>query len=260
MALGIRQVFIVVLVVGAGFLLFSLDGARRASPPVLATAPTDGEGGLADDLYGALEVDPAPEDARVVRLDPIDEGVGVPGFAETRQAVLAAVEARSFTDLRPHLAPTINTFQEGRGTIDLFRRLLTEPSTGEAYWRNLEDALQFGAVRIEEDGLCAPYFACRSTVGLLDGVSPYNTAVLVDRDVPVYDAPDLASQVVGRLSYQLVELGTYLEDADWIEIRLAGGGEGYVPRVATRSPIGYRAEFVKQADRWLLVALRTGGI
>ena len=135
---------------------------------------------------------------------------------------------------------------------------MADLEAGEAYWSSLEDVISFGAIRVDEREFCQPYYSCSAGQPALIGLNIYNAAVLVEKDVAVYEGPDTETRVIETLSFAVVELGTFLDDLIWAEIKLPSGQEGYIERRTMRPPVGFKAVFEQRPAGWVLASFRIG--
>jgi hypothetical protein len=84
-------------------------------------------------------------------------------------------------------------------------------------------------------------------------------------DVNLRKSPGVDSEIIARLSYNIVEgaedPGSASEDVtktDWFKVKTLGGLTGYVKSEFVRSPIDYRAGFEKKRGRWVMTAFIAG--
>jgi len=90
----------------------------------------------------------------------------------------------------------------------------------------------------------------------LDDVDPYDNGAILAKDVLVKGAPSHASETLGALSYDIIEVRDW-EVADsesrlkqrWVKVRYRER-DGYVPEEQIRSAIEPRACFVKEGGAW----------
>lgn len=232
----------------------TLGGASKpSSPPTPAADPK-----VIDPVVEA-GAESAPAGALPSTLPPVDDGAQETAFANVRDALRRAVVSRDVPGVLAHTASDVRVSFGDGATAEDFRKWLTDEETSEAFWFSLDDVLQFGAVRTGTDSFCMPYFVCGDLTTRLGATDLYNTGVLVRADVEVREAPDEQSAIIGTLSYAVVELGSYLDDPTWMEIRIPESGrEGYVERSYVRLPTGFRADFEKRPEGWKLASFRSG--
>ena len=88
---------------------------------------------------------------------------------------------------------------------------------------------------------------------------PFETLVVLGSNVPMYAGPGATFRVIDTLS--LEEVTKWREKSttgEWDPIRTLMGRTGWVQQRFLRSPIGYRAGFVRRQGRWWLRALVAG--
>ena len=124
--------------------------------------------------------------------------------------------------------------------------------------------LFLGSVYVKRDAktqeLCAPYVYYRWPA---DAPENINGAVIV-KETLLKSNPSAAAATVATLSYDLVAVSNW-EVADeskespqkWVKAK-AGSKEGFAPEEHVRSPLEYRACFVKAGERWRMTALEVG--
>ena len=91
--------------------------------------------------------------------------------------------------------------------------------------------------------------------------------IVFGKDVALRREPSLESEVITRLSYNVVtivgdktvtiETGEHTV-AEWYYVKTLGGLEGYMSVKFVRSPLDYRAIFQKRNNRWSMVSFVAG--
>lgn len=192
---------------------------------------------------------PAPEPPRAPtvngpKLTPIDEATKDPSLVGYRNELLAAVRRRDADAVVAMVDPNIRTSFGGTGGAEDFRRMLGE----SGMWEELEQVLTRGG-SFRGESFWAPYVYSAWP----ESHDAFEKLAIVGDDIPLRETSDPHSRVIATLSYDIVER---TEEASRIET--ADGKVGYVDPRAVRSPVGYRAGFLKTNGQWRMNALLVG--
>jgi len=76
--------------------------------------------------------------------------------------------------------------------------------------------------------------------------------------VRVRSAPQSTASVLALVSYAILRVDPEASEAGWQAVRLPDGRRGFVAHRFVRSPIGYRAYFIKVNGVWKLSAFVGG--
>jgi uncharacterized protein len=200
-------------------------------------------------------VDPVPADsARPRPVKPVDEAVTDPEFFIFRARVHGALAARDTAEIMRIVDPDILNSLGGDGGRGEFRQRwdLKNPEKS-GLWVTLGSVLALGGRFHEDSMFLAPYLA-GGTSG--DG---FQTLIVLGANVLVHAGPGATFKVIDTLSFE--EVTQWREKSatgEWDPIRTARGRTGWVQQRFLRSPIGYRAGFVRREGRWWLRALVAG--
>jgi len=195
-----------------------------------------------------------PVDRKIL---PVDDGSVDPTWVAFRNRLLAALKRG---DRRTLLAVVdrniLNALDTPRGIAE-FRKHWDLDGKDDRLLRDLTSALFLGSAWYAPAKgsklLCAPYVPIKWP---LDAVDPYDNGAIVAKDVLVKGAPSHASETLGALSYDIVEVRDWeVADAEtrlkqrWVKVRYRER-DGYVPEEQIRSAIEPRACFVKEGGAW----------
>jgi hypothetical protein len=192
---------------------------------------------------------PAPPTGTGPKLMPVDEASSDPSFVAYRDELLAAVRRRDANAVAALADPMIRTSFGGGGGADDLRRTLEQPGM----WDDLEQLLtQGGSFRGEGTGrsFWAPYVYSAWP----DAHDPFAFLAITGKDVPLRESQDPGSPTIAILSYDIVERAGQPDN----RVKTADGRTGWVEADDVRSPIGYRAGFMKSDGRWRMNALVAG--
>ncbi len=190
----------------------------------------------------------------------VDEGSYDPSWVVFRDRLLAALKRG---DRRALLAVVdrdiVNALDSPRGIVE-FRKHWELDTKSDRLLRDLTAALSLGSTwYLPAKGpklLCAPYVPIKWP---LDDVDPYDSGAIVAKDVSVKGAPTHASQTLGSLSYDIIEVRDWdVADVEsrltqrWVKVRYRER-DGFVPEETIRSAIEPRACFAKDGAAWRMV-------
>jgi len=201
--------------------------------------------------------------AQDVKLPPVDEGATDAVWPRFKARLLDALERRDRQFVLGILDRNIRN-TSGTSGIAEFRKLWEPDAAESPLWSQLSAVLFLGSVYVKRDAktqeLCAPYIYYRWPA---DAPESLNGAVIV-KETLLKSNPSAAAATVATLSYDLVAVSSW-EVADeskespqkWVKAK-AGSNEGFAPEEHVRSPLEYRACFVKAGERWRMTALEVG--
>jgi hypothetical protein len=200
-------------------------------------------------------VDPAPADStRHLPVKPVDEGVTDPEFFLFRARVQTVLAAHDTAEIMRIVDRDILNSFGGDGGREEFRERwgLKTPEKSQL-WTTLGFVLALGG-RFESDSMFYAPYLVSGTSG--DG---FETLVVLGGNVTVHAGPASSFGVIDTLSFEEVTRWRGKSTTqDWEPIRTRKGRTGWVPQRHLRSPIDYRAGFVRRQGRWWLRALVAG--
>ncbi|HEX6432949.1 MAG TPA: ACT domain-containing protein [Gemmatimonadales bacterium] len=222
------------VMVKAGDLDRALNALRRAEYPI---------------------VDPTPrkaDDSQPVK--PVDEGVTDPDFFLFRARLQTALAKHDTAEVMRIVDPGILNSFGGDGGRAEFREHwgLGNPDQSQL-WGALAFVLALGGRFLGDTLFYAPY-----TMHDVSG-DGFETLVVLGSNVTVHAGPAPTFGVIDTLAFEAVtkwrEKST---TAGWEPIRTSTSKTGWVLQRHVRSPIDYRAGFVRRQGRWWLRALVAG--
>jgi hypothetical protein len=189
---------------------------------------------------------------------PVDEAARDPEFFVFRARLQAAVARQDTTELLRVIAPNILNSFGGDGGREEFRQAwgLAQPNRSQL-WAALGLVLALGGRFNGDTAFYAPY-TFQGTPG--DG---FETLAVLGRNVLVRVKPTDTSAVIDTLSFEAVtrwregHAGS-AGAAGWEPVRTSRARTGWVLGHYLRSPIDYRAGFVRRHGQWWLRALVAG--
>lgn len=203
----------------------------------------------------------APLQAQVATLAPVDEAGRDPAFARFRAELLDAVERRDTAFVLAVLAHDVLPGFGGDRGVEGFRRawLTGGWPPGEGLWPVLAEVLRGGGTFTDDSTFVAPY----TFAAFPDALDAFRHRVVTGAGVRVRAEPGLGGEVLTHLSHAVVPMPEREETAEasgleWMRIELRDGRRGWMAREYLKSPLDYRAVFVRRGGRWLLRSLVAG--
>lgn len=200
-------------------------------------------------------VPPAPS-VTGPKLRPVDEATSDPSLVTFRNELLAAVRRRDADAVVALADPKIRTSFGDDGGAAAFKRNLAQPGT----WEDFEMLLTQGGKFVGE-GPSRSFWAPYAFSALPDDQDAFMALVITEENVPLLESADKNARAIATLSYDIVQrTGDIGRDiGDWHNVKTADGHSGWVEARFVRSPVGYRAGFLKNKDgKWQVNALVAG--
>ncbi|MCB2059577.1 MAG: hypothetical protein R3E09_16415 [Novosphingobium sp.] len=184
---------------------------------------------------------------------PRDECSGVPGAAEFRRGLAAAVLDRDADAMAALALPEVKLGFGGDDGRERFRERLRDDNDG--LMDELARLLQLGCAVNSQGGLTMPWYFAQE----FGDIDAYGAALVAGENVPMLGKPDAQSTPVESLSWELVELTDGLDPAqDFTRVRLRDGRTGYLPSGILRSLLDYRLLAVREGEDWRISAILAG--
>ena len=199
-----------------------------------------------------------PAIAQVGKLYPVDEGPKDPSFQEFRGKLIEAAKNRDAKFILSILDPKILNSFGGDGGVKEFKEMWKPDNPNSELWGTLIEILSMGG-SFTKNEFCAPYVFTK-----FPELDAFDHFVIIGEQVRVREQPGLTSPAVATLSYDIVAQAdqptepVIKEGHSWIAIKLSNGKTGFVSKQFIRSPIDYRACFMKKMGRWRMVSLVAG--
>jgi hypothetical protein len=185
------------------------------------------------------------------KLLPVDVATSDPSLAAFRDELLAAVRKRDANAVVALSDPKIRTSFGGGGGAAGLRKALQQPGV----WEDFEQLLQQGGQFVGE-GETRSFWAPYVYSAWPDSHDVFQFLAVTGEDIPLHEAADASSHVMAMLSHDIVERKE--KKGDWQQVKTADGHTGWVEARNVRSPVGYRAGFLKMNGKWKMNALVAG--
>ena len=183
-----------------------------------------------------------------VMLQPVDEGARDESFAAFRADLLDAVARKDKPFILSILSADIRNSFGGDGGTSEFRSTWNFDGDDSEFWAELEAVLRMGGAFRTRDEFSAPYVFAMWP----ETLDAFEFVAVIGTNVNVRSEPSITAPIVARLSHEVVRLAEGRPATTWLKVALADGTAGYVNERYLRSPIDYRASFVRNDDRWML--------
>ncbi|HEX6097068.1 MAG TPA: SH3 domain-containing protein [Thermoanaerobaculia bacterium] len=190
---------------------------------------------------------PAPPAVNGPKLAFLDEAAKDPSFVTYRDQLLAAVRARDKKAVLALSDPSIRTSFGGDGGAAELEHVLTED-----LFQELEQILALGGT-FREGMFWAPYVYSAWP----EPHDAFETLAVIAEDVPLRESADAGAPAIATLSRDLVKRGQGAP-GPWTKVETADGKTGFVESKLVRSPVDYRAGFIKSDAGWRMNALVAG--
>jgi hypothetical protein len=201
--------------------------------------------------------------AQEVKLHRVDEGANDPSWTRFKARLLEATEKRDQKFILGVVDAKIRNMSGKDGSAE-FRKLWDLRSADSPLWVELPKLLFLGGVFIKRDKgsheYCAPYVHFKWP----DHAPADASGAILAGDVLMKARPSAAAETLQTLSYDLVKAVDWeVADEDkenrqkWVKIQI-GAKAGYVPEEQIRSPLEYRACFVRSEAGWRMTGLEVG--
>lgn len=200
--------------------------------------------------------------AQPVKLVPVDEAAGDATWSRFRARLIDALIKRDKKFVDSIVDRKVRNISGDDGIAE-FRKLWELQKTDSPLWTELPKVLFLGSARVKQEGsdeICAPYVYFRWPANAPDDAN----AAVIAREAIVQARPSATSSALQTLAYDLVHVTDWeVGDEDkgskqfWVAVKTAAG-TGFLPQEQVRSPLEYRACFVKRDGNWRLAGLEVG--
>ena len=201
--------------------------------------------------------------AQEFKLLPADEGANDASWLRFRARLLVALVRRDQQFILGIVDPKIRNMSGPAGIAE-FKKQWEPQLAASSLWVELPKLLFLGSVFVKRDKnvneLCAPYVY----YSWPEDAGANASGAIIAKETSLKAQPSGNAATLGSLSYDLVNVLDW-EVADnnkestqkWVKL-IAKAGEGYVPEEHVRSPLEYRACFVKTGAHWRMSGLEVG--
>jgi hypothetical protein len=198
---------------------------------------------------------------------PVDEGGKDASFKEFRDKLINAVQKRDRKFIISVLDPKIMNNYGGGVVIKDFQQIWKINSPESELWDELLAILTNGgkfekAARLQNKQFCAPY----TFSTFPNDLDAFDYSMIFGNNVNLRDRPDLKSDTVAALSYNIVKVDYEKsirskardDKFTWLRVETLGGKKGFVSAKYVRSAFDYRACLEKIKGIWKMTALIAG--
>lgn len=200
--------------------------------------------------------------AQTIKLAPVDELAADSSWTQFRARLIEALMKRDRKFVEGVIERNVRNISPTDGVAE-FRKLWELDNANGPLWSELPKILFLGSARVKTDKVsevCAPYVYYKWPANAPDAAN----AAVIAKEALVQSRPSFNSPALQTLSYDLVTVSDW-EIADenkevkqlWVAVKTAAG-TGYLPDEQVRSPLEYRACFVRRDGGWRLSGLEVG--
>ena len=200
-------------------------------------------------------------------VEPVDEAKRDASFFAFREKLIEAARKRDAKHILSVLDRNImNDFGGGSGIEDFKKKWKVENSDSK-FWKEFTAVIENGGTFSEETGGAAKIFTAPFTFAAFpEDLDAFQHAVIFGKNVNLRARPDLNSETVARLSYNVVKVNyensvrnaARKDEYSWLKVKTLGGKRGYIRADYVRSPIDYRAGFQKKNGVWKMIYFIAG--
>jgi hypothetical protein len=197
---------------------------------------------------------------------PVDEAKQEPSFLAFRTKLIAAVERKDAAYVLSIIDPKIEFSYGGDVGMAQFKKEWKQLNKNSEFWKEFAIVIKnggrfFGEGRNRLLEFSAPYTFNGFPADLME----IPNFAIFGSDVNLRKEPSIGSEVVAKLSYNIVELveddKNTAEDqlkSGWYHVKTLGGMTGYVKTDFVRADIDYRAGFQKKRGVWKMTFFIAG--
>ena len=199
-------------------------------------------------------------------VKPVDQASEDPSFVAFRTKLIAAAERKDAKFILLIVDPNISNGFGGRDGIANFKKDWKIESKESEFWAEFLPVIKNGGHFIGEGKNRLSLFAAPYTfMGFPEDMDGVPNFAIFGSDVNLRKGPSTESEIVAKLSYNIVEL---VEDAGnaaevqrksgWFKVKTLGGLTGHVKSEFVRADIDYRAGFAKKRGVWKMTYFLSG--
>ncbi|MFN6962757.1 MAG: SH3 domain-containing protein [Pyrinomonadaceae bacterium] len=196
---------------------------------------------------------------------PVDEALQDKSFVEFRKKLIAAVERRDVKFLLSIVDARIKNSFGGDDGVAEFKQQWNIGTKNSKFWDEFLIVVSNGGRWIRDDESGTKLFLAPYTFQAFpDDLDAFEYSVIFGKDVNLRARPSADAPVVAKLSYNVVKITANIpkrndrDAAEWYKVETLGGKSGWVKADFVRSPIDYRAAFVKKRGVWKMTAFIAG--
>ena len=201
--------------------------------------------------------------AQDLKLLPVNEATNDATWLRFKSHLLDALTKRDQKFVLGIVDARIRNISEKNGIAE-FRKLWEPQSADSPLWVELPKILFLGGVFVKREKgpteFCAPYVYYKWP----DNAPAEADGAVIAREALLKTEPSIAAQTLQTLSYNMVkvldwEVFDVSKDSKqaWVKLQTQAG-VGYLPEEQVRSPLEYRACFVRSGASWRMTGLEVG--
>jgi hypothetical protein len=196
---------------------------------------------------------------------PVDDAKKDASFLAFRTKLITAAKRRDAKYILSIVDKDIKNSFGGNDGIAEFKKSWKIENPNSKFWQEFLPVITNGGTFSKEDGgkiFSAPY----TFNGFPEDLDAFEHSAIFGNNVNLRAKPDLNSKSNGLLSYNVVKVDYQNsvkksgrdDEYSWLKIETLGGRKGFVKAEFVRSPIDYRAGFVKKNGKWKMTYFIAG--
>lgn len=213
-------------------------------------------------IFGFFNVQ-AQKNERFVKF--VDEAKKDASFLAFRTKLIAAARRHDTKYILSILDKEIQNSRNGTDGIKEFKDEWKIEKRGSPFWDEFLRVITGGGKFADSGEKKNTFFiAPFDYLDLPDDLAGADRRVIFGNNVSLRAKPEMNARVVGKLSYNIVEVTETVMDKKetdkeaWYKIKTLGGKTGFVKAEFIRGQIEYRAGFVKKNGKWKMMYFYAG--
>jgi len=205
----------------------------------------------------------AQKEERFVKF--VDEAKKDASFLTFRTKLIAAAKRRDTKYILSILDKEIQNSRNGTDGIKEFKDDWKIERRDSKFWDEFLRVITNGGQFMNSGEAKNTFFTAPFTYpDLPDDADGSNYHVIFGKNVTYRAKPEMSARVVGKLSYNVVEITETVNDKKdpekvaWYKIKTPGGKTGFVKAEFIRDSIDYRAGFEKRNGKWKMIYFYVG--
>jgi hypothetical protein len=195
------------------------------------------------------------------KFPPKDESDKTPELSKFVKELKEIIKDKDSEKLLTIVHPQIKfDFDEGVG-IEKFKNNWKPEDKNSSLWQIMNKIVGLGGVfnKNQKETFYGFVFPYVNTVDLEDGDDYFRTLVITNKGVNVREKPDVNSNLMGQLTYDIVTYDYEKSKGKWYFIQTRDKKiSGYINSDFAYSPVDYRLFLTKENGKWMISCIVAG--